>query len=97
MKTNGKRKTSGRYPWGKNSNISVIIEEAALNNITVIVNNEKGRYAINLGDYLGAAIEHSIKVIEEAKKDEGSDEKAETAEENEEGGETEPSKEIHLA
>lgn len=78
-------------------NISVIIEEAALHNITVIVNNEKGRYAINLGDYLGAAIEHSIKVIEEAKKDEGSDKKAETAEENEEGGETKPSKEIHLA
>lgn len=78
-------------------NISVIIEEAALHNITVIINNDNGRYAINLGDYLGAAIEHSIKVIEEAKKDEGSDKKAETAEEDKEGGETESPKEIHLA
>ncbi len=80
----------------KNGNISVIIEEAALKNITVIIDNEKGRYAINLGDYLGAAIEHSIKVIEEAK-DAQKQGNEENKKEDEGGGDKEPPKEIHLA
>lgn len=89
-----KAMTKAKKVTNKDRNVSVIIEEAALKNITVIVNNEKGRYAINLGDYLGAAIKHSIEVIEEAKKEK---EKENDAEEKANGEDTTEHKEVHLS
>lgn len=59
----------------KERNVSVIIEEAALRNITVVIDGENGRYAINLGDYLGKAVAESIKNLEKIKKAEEENEK----------------------
>lgn len=70
----------------KERNVSVIIEEAALRNITVIIDGPNGRYAINLGEYLGKAVANSIKNLEEIKKAE----KEQNDEKEEDGVETEP-------
>lgn len=59
----------------KERNVSVIIEEAALRNITVVIDGENGRYAINLGEYLGKAVANSIKNLEKIKKAEEENEK----------------------
>lgn len=82
MKALTKRKPVSK----KERNVSVIIEEAALRNITVIIDGPNGRYAINLGEYLGKAVANSIKNLEEIKKAE----KEQNDEKEEDGVEAEP-------
>jgi len=72
--------TKKKKVTNKDRNVSLIIEEAALDLITVVIDSKDekgGRYAINLGEYLGKSIKHSIKVLEDAKKKAEADDETE--------------------